>query len=188
MLERRSALATAKPYRSSVLKIGEARGFTLTQVAGLDAAFETKIAALLGKLPDKVGIAMQNEDRTLMRIGPAQFWIAGPETDDLALKLQGLCAVTPLSHSRTRIFIDGPAARDILAKVMPIDFHPGVFTPGSFAMTGLHHTPVTVHCLSENRFALYVMRTFAMNVWEFVTDAALEGDSPIAPGCSSPES
>ena len=174
MLERRSALATAKPYISSVLEIAEHRGFTLTQVAGLDDAFETKFAALLGKLPTNVGIAVQSDARALMRIGPAQFWIIGPEADDLVLKLQGLCAVTPLSHSRTRIVIDGAPAREVLAKCMPLDFHPNAFTPGAFTMTGLHHTPVLVHSLSESRFEIYVLRTFAMSAWEWLTDAALE--------------
>lgn len=174
MLERGSALAEAKPYRSAALKIEEKRGFTLTQVAGLDAGFEPKLASVVGMLPQKVGVALENDSRTLMRIGPAQFWIIGPETDDLASRAQELCAVTPLSHSRVRIAIEGAPARDVLSKLMPLDFHPAVFTPGMFSMTGLHHTPVTVHCTGADAFDLYVMRTFALNVWEVVTDAALE--------------
>jgi methylglutamate dehydrogenase subunit D len=174
MLERRSALAEAKPYTSSVLTMGEAPGFTLTQAAGLDTDFEKNLAAIVGDLPASVGIVKEHAGRTVMRIGPSQFWMIGAETDDLAARLQGMCAVTPLSNSRTRIFIEGAPARDVLAKGMPLDFHPAVFTPGMFAMTGLHHTPVTVHCVGENRFELYAMRTFAMNVWEWLTDAALE--------------
>ena len=85
----------------------------------------------------------------LMRIGPAQFWIIAPEADDLAAKLGSTCAVTPLGNSRIRIRLEGAPARDVLAKLMPVDFHPAVFTPGIFAMTGIHHTPVTVHCLGE---------------------------------------
>lgn len=174
MLERRSALANIKPYRSSILAVGEAPGFTLTQIAALDRDFEAKLKVAVGQLPAKVGIVSEHAERRLMRIGPSQFWIIGPETDDIAATLRGQCAVTPLSNSRTRIFIEGVPAREILAKVMPLDFHPRVFTPGMFAMTGLHHTPVTVHCVDENRFELYAMRTFAMNVWEWLTDAALE--------------
>ena len=174
MLERVSALAAAPPYKSSVLEIYEARGFTLTQVAGLDDGFEDKLAAMVGAIPSKVGTVAEHEGRGIMRIGPAQFWIIAPDTDDIAGQLQGHCAVTPLSHGRTRIRLDGAPARDVLAKLMPLDFHATVFTPGSFAMTGIHHTPVTVHCLGENRFDLYVLRTFALNVWEVITDAGLE--------------
>ena len=174
MLERVSALAAATPYKSSVLDIAEARGFTLIQVAGLDDGFEAKLTAVIGVVPAKFGTVAEHEGRSVMRIGPAQFWIIAPDTDDIAASLQGHCAVTPLSHGRTRIRLDGAPAREILSKLMPLDFHSSVFKPGNFAMTGIHHTPVTVHCTAENRFNLYVLRTFAQNVWEVVTDAALE--------------
>lgn len=170
MLERKSALASAAPYRSDALQMGEVRGFSLTQAAGLGK----KITPVAGKLPPKIGKAVESEGRTILRIGPEQFWFVGPESDDLPRKLQGLCAVTPLSHSRTRIFLEGTPSRDVLAKGIPLDFHESVFKPGQFAMTGLHHMPVLLHCVSENRFELYAMRTFAMSVWDWLTDAALE--------------
>ena len=54
MLERRSALASAKPYVSAALNIAERPGFTLTQVAGLSPDFEARLAAVVGPLPEKV--------------------------------------------------------------------------------------------------------------------------------------
>ena len=173
MLERRSALATAKPYKGGALQIGEVRGFTLTQAAGLSKDFEKAITPFTGKLPH-ASTSSEMNGRTIMRTGPQQFWFIGPEADDLASKLQNLCAVTPLSHSRTRFYVEGEPARDVLAKGIPLDFHRSAFTPGLFAMTGLHHTPVLVHCVSDNRFEIYALRTFAMSVWEWLTDAALE--------------
>jgi sarcosine oxidase subunit gamma len=172
MLERRSALASARPYVSAVLNITERPGFTLTQVAGLSPDFEARLAAVVGTLPERVQQAHTNGSHTLFRIGPAQFWIVGPETDDAPSKLQGQCAVTPLSSSRVRIALAGGPAREVLARLIPVDLHPSVFTPGTVALTGIHHTPVTVHCTGEHSFDVYVMRTFAMNVWDAVTDAA----------------
>lgn len=173
MLERRSALAAAKPYTSSVLDIREAPGFTLTQAAGLDGGFEARLREVIGELPVRVGKAVETDGRTVMRIGPAQFWIIAPQAEDLT----GMGALTPLSSSRARILIAGAPARDVLAKGMALDFHPGTFTPGTFAMTGLHHTPVLVHCIGEDSFHLYALRTFAMSVWDWLTDAALEFSS-----------
>ena len=174
MLERRSALAHVEPYSSPVLKIGEARGFSITQAAGFSPAFEQEIAPVTGALPPTANTAVVSNGRTIFRTAPLQFWLIGPETDDLAKQLEGRCIVTPLSHSRTRIFIEGAPARDVLLKGIPIDLHPGVFTPGMFAMTGLHHTPILLHCVAANRFELYAMRTFAENIWEWITDAAKE--------------
>jgi sarcosine oxidase subunit gamma len=174
MLERRSALANVKPYVSSILQMGEVRGFSLIQAAGLGKGFEKSITSITGKLPPHVGVAVESNERTIMRVGPAHFWFIGPEDDNLAVKLGGRCAVTPLSHSRTRIFLKGAPARDVLAKGIPIDFYRSAFKPGHFAMTGLHHTPVLVHCTAYNRFELYALRSFAVTVWDWLTDAALE--------------
>jgi heterotetrameric sarcosine oxidase gamma subunit len=59
-------------------------------------------------------------------------------------------------------------------KGIAIDFHPAVFTPGTFAMTGVHHMPLLVHCTGENSFHIYAMRSFAMSMWEWFSDAAAE--------------
>jgi methylglutamate dehydrogenase subunit D len=173
MLDRRSALATAHPFAWAALTLGEVRNFTLTQVAGFDG-FETDVAAVAGALPTANDQALESNGRTIFRTGPQSFWFVGPENDDLATKLAGKAIVTSLSSSRTCISIEGRAARDVLRKGIPIDLHESVFTPGKFAMTGVHHTPVLLHCAAAQRFELYAMRTFALNVWEWLEDAALE--------------
>jgi sarcosine oxidase subunit gamma len=173
MLERRSALATAHPFAWAALTLGEVRDFTLTQVAGF-GSFEADLAAIAGALPQANDQALESNGRTIFRTGPQSFWFVGPDRDDLAAKLAGKAIVTPLSSSRTRISIEGRAARDVLRKGIPLDLHESAFTPGKFAQTGLHHTPVLLHCTAESRFELYAMRTFALNVWEWLEDAALE--------------
>lgn len=174
MLERRSALAGFKPVRSTAISLGEMRGFTLTQAAVFSRDAEASVAAVTGPLPASATTAKESNGRLIFRTAPLQFWLVGAEGDDIAKRLAGNCIVTPLSHSRTRIFVEGPAAREIMRKGMPLDFHEAVFLPGMFAMTGLHHTPVLVHCVAPNRFELYAMRTFAANIWEWLEDAALE--------------
>jgi sarcosine oxidase subunit gamma len=173
MLDRRSALATAHPFAWAALTLGEVRNFTLTQVAGF-GGFETDVAAIAGALPQASDQAIESNGRTIFRTGPQGFWFIGPENDALGAKLGGKAIITPLTSSRSRISIEGRAARDMLRKGIPIDLHESVFTPGKFAMTGVHHTPVLLHCTDAQRFELYAMRTFAMNVWEWLEDAALE--------------
>jgi sarcosine oxidase subunit gamma len=173
MLDRRSPLATAHPFAWAALTLGEVRNFTLTQVAGF-GGFEADVAAIAGALPQENDQAVESNGRTIFRTGPQAFWFVGPDKDDLAAKLSGGAIVTPLSSSRTRISIEGRAARDVLRKGIPIDLHESVFTPGKFAMTGVHHTPALLHCVGEQRFELYAMRTFALNIWEWLKDAALE--------------
>lgn len=174
MLDRRSALARERPISSPAVSIGVAPVFTLTQVALFSPEGEAAIATVAGPLPSRNDMAIEAGGRSVFRTGPLQFWFVGPEGDDLAARLSGTCVVTPLSHSRTRIYVEGPSARDVLAKGIAIDLDPGVFRPGMFALTGLHHTPVLLHCVTPSRFEIYAMRTFSANAWEWLADAALE--------------
>jgi heterotetrameric sarcosine oxidase gamma subunit len=174
MLDRRSALATAHPFAWAALTLGEVRNFTLTQVAGFAKDFEAGVAEVAGALPQTNDQTVESNGRWIFRTGPLTFWFVGPDKDDLATRLSGKAIVTPLSSSRTRISIEGRAAREVLRKGFPIDLHSSVFTPGKFAQTGVPHTPVLLHCTGENRFELYAMRTFAFDIWEWLEDAALE--------------
>ena len=88
--------------------------------------------------------------------------------------------MTPLSHSRTRITVEGPSAWELLAKGIPLDLHWEVFRQGQFALTGLHHTPVLLLHSAANRYEIFAMRTFALSVWEWLTDAALPWGYDIA--------
>jgi methylglutamate dehydrogenase subunit D len=160
MLKASSALLSAKPYVSNVLTIVEAPDFTLTQFAGSDK----DLKKALGKLPARVGIVQAN----FMRVSPTQIWSLNETVE------APNCFITTLSSSRTRIEISGAPARDVLAKCAAIDFHKDEFRPGTFVMTGIHHVPVLIHCVAGEIFHLYVLRTFALSIWDHVTDAALE--------------
>ena len=164
MLESHSALESVVPYYGTGLTISEASDFTLTQYAGN----EKQLKKALGKIPVRVGISLEHESRTLIRISPSQIWLIGEP-----LKTEA-CCTTPLSSSRTRIALDGENARAILAKLAAIDFHRKKFKLGMFAQTAIHHTPALIHCANENTFHIYAMRTFALSVWEMVADASLE--------------
>lgn len=191
MLKSASALASAKPFVSKQLTIVEAPDYAIMQYAGTDKVLKK----LLGKIPANVGIAQDG----LFRIGPKQIWSiqlfnrhpsAGgdlPDTpmhaldsrlrgNDVLRKTNDVAGVftTDLSSSRTRVEITGTPARRLLAKCAAIDFSGQNFKPTHFIMTGIHHVPVLIHCIDADQFHIYVMRTFALSVWEYLTDASLE--------------
>ena len=198
MLEPTSALssALARGGRDGAdgqrcCRLGEVRGWILLQVAG----FPATIAEVERALPTAVGAAAP---RTLsetaaagagriFRTGPEQFWVVGPggSSDEAEAHLRraipaAVGAVTALSHSRTRIVIDGLCARAVLRKGIPLDFDPDVFRVDQAALTGLHHTPILIHRAGADCYELYAMRSFALSVWEWLTDAALEFGYDIA--------
>ena len=189
MLERQSAIAYALAKGGHDggdgkrgLRLGELRGWSLTQLAAFATTLpqlEQAAAPLIGMaLPTRPGVVAGAAPRQLLKTGPEQFSILGPDADQLTARLQatidpGIGVVTPLSHSRTRILVEGPPARDLLAQGIPLDLHADVFREGQFAQTGLHHTPVLLLRSGPNRYELFAMRTFALSVWDWLTDAAL---------------
>ena len=192
MLEPKSALAVAlaKGGRDGAdgkrrCRLGELRGYLLLQVAGFPATIaevERMLPAVLGApLPRTLSETVAVGGGRVFRTGPEQFWIVGPagNGDGAESHLRRVIppavgAVTSLSHSRTRIIIDGPCARDVLRKGIPLDFDADVFHIDQAALTGLHHTPILIHRAGTDRYELYAMRSFALSVWEWLTDAALE--------------
>lgn len=168
MLDAVSALASAAAFEGPGLNIREEGAFTLTQVAGFGKGFEKPLAAAVGKLPAKIGTAQSNDAFTVMRVSPHQFWCVGEHAPEA---LPPECLVTPLSSARCRIRVEGTSARKVLARAAQIDFDPRSFKPGSFAITGIHHTPVLIHCIDADAFHVYAMRSFALSVWEWLVDA-----------------
>lgn len=197
MLERQSALAGVLSAGGRdgaaggrACRIGEREIGSLFQVAGFThtkVAVDKVLTAVLGKKPPaNIGTAVLADGRTIFRTGPEQHWIAGPQRDDLEAKLMAtlppvLSAVTDLSHSRSRIFIEGPAAREVLSRGIALDLHPAQFGPGRFALTGLHHTPVLLYRATADDYEIWAMRTFAHTVWDWLADAALPFGYDIAP-------
>jgi methylglutamate dehydrogenase subunit D len=124
---------------------------------------------VVGRLPSRVDMAQANESFVMLRVGPQHFWCVG-ETAPTDLPAE--CLATPLSSARCRIRLEGSHARRTLARGAAIDFDAAAFKPGHFVMTGIHHTPVLIHCVAEDAFHVYALRTFALAVWEWLVDAA----------------
>ncbi len=162
MLEQVSALAGIASFEGDGILISGSTAFVLSQIAGEQKALKKRFP----RLPDVVGVAVSDAGKTIMRIGPQQLWIIGTSPE----QHQDL-SVIPLSSSRSRIKLEGTRARDMLAKCAAIDFHPKVFTPGHFVMTGIHHMPVLIHCWGVDQFDIYILRTFARSLWEVLIDA-----------------
>lgn len=186
MFERNSALAGVlgrKPTESvgASVVLGEVRGFSLVQVAAFPntgPALAQAVEETLGTLPEKAGQSSVIRNRLLFRTGSEQFWVVTEENEDLTEALQravraDVGTVTSLSHSRTRIFVEGPGARQVLGTGIAIDLNPLHFPVGAVALTGAHHTPVVLHRVGAERYELYVLRTFAVWIWDWLTDALL---------------
>jgi methylglutamate dehydrogenase subunit D len=163
------------------LRLAELRGWELCQIAGsarTDDALRAQLQALgLPCLPRESGRVVCAGEARFYRLSPARYlWLAPTDTlmQRTAQELDPATgSVTMLSSARVRLALEGPQARDVLARGIALDLHPAVFAVGHVAQTGLHHVPLLLERVGEQCFELQVPTTWAVSVWEWLRDAAL---------------
>lgn len=186
MVESRSALENYRAHPGMdgadgrrALKIGELAGTSLLQV-GVYTGGAVRVAAavlpLLGELPDSSGRAAVVSDRLIMRLAADQYWVVGGATDLAARLREAIPAeagcITSLEGARTRLFIEGQAARAVLNRLIAVDLDPAIFPVYGFAQTGIHHVGGLLLKVAEDRYEFFALRTFALSTWEVLLDAA----------------
>lgn len=193
MAERLSALAEAYP-RGDLgaargdpgIIIAERRPLAMVQVTALSDAAATVRAAIAAALGIMVAAtpnhAIQKDGVTILWVGPDRWLVVEPDRPgrELVARLSEALTSTPavlvdLSHGRTVFRITGRSSRDLLAKGCGIDFHPRAFPAGSCAQSLLGHVGALLHAVDEApSFDLYVARSFALTVWEWLTESPTE--------------
>lgn len=188
MPEQRSALAgiyrtgPIGPVADASVVMFERLGRSLVQVSGWADGFEPvcrKLESLLScPVPPDCRRAASRGDRSIFRVGPERIWLTGPLFDEWLREIDSRtfadeAVVTELGQSRTIVRIEGPGARALLNRGLPIDLDDAVFAVGSFAQSAIHHIPVLVHRVDGvDAFDVYVTREYAASLWEWLTEAA----------------
>ena len=113
--------------------------------------------------------------------GPTDWLVIAPDPDgaELLLLLDEAFMGSPfratnVSQALSRIEIDGPDARALLAKGCSLDLHPSRFPPGRCARTRFAGMPVIVRCIQQFAFECIVTSSYADYLRAWLTDAATE--------------
>ena len=184
MAERRSALAhlAASAAVSSPTTLREVGHGSIVQIAAWPdsvAAVHRAVAEFLRiEAPPPLGQSSGDDAAAVLAIGPGRFFIAG-DAEDLPARLEAALpsadgAVTDLSHGRTVLRLEGQGAAAILARCVAIDLDLRAFPPGRVAQTAMHHVDVTIRRRGEEVFDLWVLRSFAEALVEWLLDAGAE--------------
>lgn len=155
--ERRSPLAPALPN-------GTIRGFDTVQPTAVMRVSGTH------EMPAPPTAAV-------LDAGAGQWLIVseddGPATLMSALAGQGVGgAITDATHARCRIRLHGPGTREVLASGIAIDLQASVFPPGRSTTTAFRDIEVLLHATAEDAFDLYVLRSYALTLWEWLCDVS----------------
>jgi sarcosine oxidase subunit gamma len=146
--------------------------------AGMESLRSTVPQVFGADLPDRPLLA-RGAPVSFLWCGHQQ-WLAMADggADLLTTLRQHIGASASLSHqSDSRIIVElaGPAARAILAKLVPIDLHPSVFPSGATALTVLEHVPAHVTQIGEEpAYELMAFRSFADSFLHSIMTAGAE--------------
>jgi heterotetrameric sarcosine oxidase gamma subunit len=128
-------------------------------------------------LPERSTVA-RGEAVSFIGTGPGQ-WFAVSETlqnealaEALAETLTGLASIADHSSGRAVLRIEGPRARDVLAKGLPLDLDPRVFPQDGAAVSTISHMGVLIWRSGTDSFDIALFRSAAGSFWTWVTESA----------------
>lgn len=143
----------------------------------------TKAAVAAGgvNLPELRHCNSQGE-RGIAWMSPDELLVMCPynevhdRTADVSEKLSGSHALAVnVSDARALFEVKGPHARDVMAKLCPVDLHRDAFIPGMFRRTRLAQVPAAFWMPEEQSFHIVCFRSVAVYVFDVLNMAAQPG-------------
>ena len=148
--------------------------------------FASKVEKILGMiLPKESCSTSKNEKITSLWLGPNEWLLVSnneipKKTNTHAyeqvlfdnISKTNLGAITNVTDHFTIFKLSGSNIFEVLSKGCPFDFSSESFGDNKVVQTILNHVDVTIHRKSENDVDLYVRRSFAGYLWDWLKDSA----------------
>ncbi len=80
-----------------------------------------------------------------------------------------------VSDARALFRVSGGSAREVLAKLCPVDLSPGAFQPGMFRRTRMAQVPAAFWMVDDQTFRIVCFRSVAQYVFDLLKAAAQPG-------------
>jgi len=193
LVQKRTGPAARSPVAAPVpattaLVAGWREGLAIVNLRGNaeDEAFRRAAASALGaELPVQPGSVSEGGVVRIVWAGPDDWFVIGPKghAEALAAKLREAMAgqhhaVTDVSSGYTVLHLSGSSVREVLAQGCPLDLHPRFFPAGSVAQSMVGQADIVLHRTDDvdgaPRLRIYVRRSFAQYLWDWLADGALE--------------
>ena len=151
------------------------------RTAADNAVIKKAVSRMVGSdLPTDANTFNKAGDRSIIWLGPDEWMIMAENgaSDEIIAELDtpeaGHVAVVNVSDALGAVTIEGPHARDVLAKNCAIDFHPRAFTKGMAVQSILSHAGVTILCLDDDLMMVIGRTSFMPYILDLLTDSAIE--------------
>ncbi|NRB34086.1 MAG: sarcosine oxidase subunit gamma [Rhodobacteraceae bacterium] len=182
MSEVTSALAEASFSGIATIRDCGLAGMITIRGTLADKGFAAAVTKATGcTIPSARGV----EAGTLAWMSPDEvLWLcdhadAATQADALADALSGQHAmVTNVSDARALFAVEGPNAREVLAKLCPADVSPAAFGPGRLIRSHLGQVPAAMWQTEDGVFHVICFRSVAQYVFDLLSVAAQPGSEP----------
>lgn len=150
------------------------------------AAKDLKAAAsaVAGVAMPGVNEANCEGERGLCWMSPDELLVLCPydvvqaNTAQLQQALTGTHALAVnVSDARAVFRVSGPVAREVMAKLCPVDLSPAAFSPGMFRRTRMAQVPAAFWMVDEQTFQIVCFRSVAQYVFDLLSVAAQPGSA-----------
>jgi sarcosine oxidase subunit gamma len=130
---------------------------------------EAAVARALGgaHLPAPGRVERMGEAR-LLWTGPGRALLVGRAVPE---GLSGIAAVVEQGDGIACMVLGGPAAREVLARLVPLDLRERAFPAGATARTLLNHMAVTLTRVEPEAYEVMAMRSMAATLVREVAEA-----------------
>jgi len=149
------------PLECGGVRLKEVAPEQLTAIApyrGQDRALSAALKAAHGMPAPAPNRTTGDTDARALWFGQRLILLAGPAPDP---GLARHAALSDQSDGWATVRLEGAGARDVLARLVPLDLRPVTFACGHTARTDLRHMAASVSRLQETAWQIMVFRGFA---------------------------
>ena len=180
------------PDGAAGVTLTERASFAAASIAARGAGMAAHLQAAYGVAPPPRPGRAASGPIALIWTAPGQ-WLALDESRaglarfafarELAAALGGMASVTDLTGARAVLRLSGPAAVEVLRRLVPVDVDEEVFGPNAAALTLASHIGVTLWRVPDAAptYEIACYRSFAESLADAVLDAAAEFGCNVTP-------
>lgn len=144
--------------------------------AAVAAATGGKVPGQREVAPGKTGTALWMSPDELLLLCP--YDQVGAALDKVTTALGDAHALAvDVSDARALFSVSGPAAREVLAKLCPVDLSPGAFAPGEIRRSRMAQIAAALWMDDEQSFRVICFRSVADYAFNVLKESALPGSA-----------
>lgn len=168
LLARRPCEGLGLPLAVGGARLVEVEPGPVTSIAPFRGREAAVARSLGGAVLPPPGRVERMGDARLLWTGPGRALLVGRPAPE---GLSAVAAVVEQGDGIACVVLEGPAARDVLARLVPLDLRDGAFPEGSTARTLLNHMAVTLTRLGGDAWEVMAMRSMAATLVRELAEA-----------------